>query len=120
MSQQEFPSGWDEEKVQRVLAHYEGQTEDEAVADDETPLALEQLSALSPEELENIRWRLVQKSWDGPLPPSEQLQLRLIEARINAEDRIHNASLVGEESRLQQRQEEVLSSLEQVIAELRK
>ena len=31
----EFPSGWDEERVRRVLAHYEQQTEEEAVAEDE-------------------------------------------------------------------------------------
>jgi hypothetical protein len=30
-----FPPGWDEERVQKVLAHYEEQTEDEAVAEDE-------------------------------------------------------------------------------------
>ncbi len=30
-----FPPGWDEERVQRVIAHYEAQTEDEALAEDE-------------------------------------------------------------------------------------
>ena len=30
-----FPPGWDEERVQRVLAHYESQSEEEAVAEDE-------------------------------------------------------------------------------------
>ncbi len=30
-----FPPGWDEERVRKVLAHYENQTEDEAVAEDE-------------------------------------------------------------------------------------
>ncbi len=30
-----FPPGWDEERVRRVLAHYETQTEAEAVAEDE-------------------------------------------------------------------------------------
>ncbi|RZN36061.1 MAG: hypothetical protein EF813_07925 [Methanosarcinales archaeon] len=29
------PSGWNEEQVQRVLAHYESQTDEEAVAEDE-------------------------------------------------------------------------------------
>jgi len=29
-----FPPGWDEERGQRVLAHYESQTEKEAVAED--------------------------------------------------------------------------------------
>jgi len=35
MSQNMFPDGWDEGKVQRVLAHYGEQTEDEALAEDE-------------------------------------------------------------------------------------
>jgi hypothetical protein len=30
-----FPPGWDEERVRKVLAHYEEQTEAEAVAEDE-------------------------------------------------------------------------------------
>jgi hypothetical protein len=35
MRQSRFPIGWDEEKVRRVLEHYEQQTEEEAVAEDE-------------------------------------------------------------------------------------
>jgi hypothetical protein len=35
MSQSKFPEGWSEEKVRRILAHYEEQTEDEALAEDE-------------------------------------------------------------------------------------
>jgi len=35
MKQSHFPPGWDEERVQKVLAHYENQTEEEAVAEDE-------------------------------------------------------------------------------------
>ena len=35
MKQATFPPGWDEEKVRRVLAHYETQTEEEATAEDE-------------------------------------------------------------------------------------
>jgi hypothetical protein len=31
----QFPDGWDEERVRRVLTHYETQTEEEAVAEDE-------------------------------------------------------------------------------------
>lgn len=38
MSQTRFPPGWDEERVRRVLAHYEEQSEDEAVAEDEAAL----------------------------------------------------------------------------------
>ena len=35
MMHRHFPPGWDEERVRRVLAHYETQTEEEAVAEDE-------------------------------------------------------------------------------------
>jgi hypothetical protein len=35
MSQNKFPEGWDENRVQRLLAHYGMQTEDEALAEDE-------------------------------------------------------------------------------------
>ena len=35
MSQHRFPPGWDEERVRKVLTHYEEQTADEAVAEDE-------------------------------------------------------------------------------------
>lgn len=35
MTQTKFPPGWDEARVQRVLAHYEAQTDEEAVAEDE-------------------------------------------------------------------------------------
>jgi hypothetical protein len=39
MSQNKFPDGWDEGKVQRVLAHYGQQTEEEALAEDEAGVA---------------------------------------------------------------------------------
>ena len=35
MKKSKFPKGWDEERVRRVLAHYEKQTEEEALAEDE-------------------------------------------------------------------------------------
>jgi hypothetical protein len=35
MSQAKFPTGWDEEKVRKVLAHYEDQSEEDAVLEDE-------------------------------------------------------------------------------------
>ena len=35
MKQPEFPQGWDEERVRRVLEHYEAQSDEEAVAEDE-------------------------------------------------------------------------------------
>jgi hypothetical protein len=49
---QTFPAGWDEERVQRVLAHYENQTEDEAVAEDEAAFEAEgQTVMIVPTEL---------------------------------------------------------------------
>ena len=35
MKQSQFPPGWDDKQVQKVIAHYEAQTEEEAVAEDE-------------------------------------------------------------------------------------
>jgi hypothetical protein len=35
VSHGKFPAGWDEAKVQRVLPHYEEQTEEEALIEDE-------------------------------------------------------------------------------------
>lgn len=33
MSEKRFPPGWDEERVQEVVAHYENQSEDEQFAE---------------------------------------------------------------------------------------
>jgi hypothetical protein len=35
MKQSKFPPGWDSKRVKSVLAHYESQSEEEAVAEDE-------------------------------------------------------------------------------------
>ena len=40
MKRNRFPAGWDEARVRRVLEHYEGQTEDEAVAEEEAAFQL--------------------------------------------------------------------------------
>lgn len=34
-NENQFPPGWDEQRVRRVLEHYEGQSEGEAVTEDE-------------------------------------------------------------------------------------
>lgn len=39
MEQSTYPTGWDEDRVKRVLDYYESQTEDEAVAEDEAAWA---------------------------------------------------------------------------------
>ena len=35
MSETKFPQGWDEQKVRLVLDHYDRQTDEDAVAEDE-------------------------------------------------------------------------------------
>ncbi len=35
MKHSNFPPGWNEERVRQVLSHYEQQTDEEAVAEDE-------------------------------------------------------------------------------------
>jgi hypothetical protein len=35
MKQNKFPPGWDDERVQRVLEHYETQSEEESFTEDE-------------------------------------------------------------------------------------
>jgi hypothetical protein len=35
MNQSRYPEGWDEARVRRVLEHYEGQSDEEAVAEDD-------------------------------------------------------------------------------------
>lgn len=35
MSESKYPAGWDEERVRSVLEHYESQSDEEAVAEDE-------------------------------------------------------------------------------------
>ena len=52
MEQSKFPPGWDEKRVQKVLAHYEGQTEEEAVAEDESSFEDQNITVMEvPSEL---------------------------------------------------------------------
>jgi hypothetical protein len=39
MKDNKFPPGWDEQRVKAVLAHYQQQSEEEAVAEDEAAFA---------------------------------------------------------------------------------
>ena len=40
MKRTRFPAGWNEDRVRRVMQHYEGQTGNEAVAEDEAAFRL--------------------------------------------------------------------------------
>jgi hypothetical protein len=54
MTDQKLPEGWDEDKIRRVLAYYEQQTEDEALIEDEAGVQ-------PPETVMNIPHELVPK-----------------------------------------------------------
>ena len=66
--QNEFPPGWDEERVQSVIAYYDQQTEDEAVAEaeealqNESSMLIEVPIALVPAVRELIAKHAAQKS----------------------------------------------------------
>jgi hypothetical protein len=61
MKRHRFPSGWDEARVQGVLEHYEQQTEDEAVAEDEAAFRLRgQTVVLIPKRLVPEVTRLIE------------------------------------------------------------
>lgn len=58
-----FPPGWDEERVQRLIARYENQTEEEAVAEDEAAFAHNHTSMIEvPDRLVPIVRELLAKS----------------------------------------------------------
>ena len=47
MKQQQFPPGWDEKRVQELIAHYENQTEDEEFADIEAAREAEDITMMA-------------------------------------------------------------------------
>ena len=62
MKQNEFPPGWDEERVQSVIAYYDQQTEDEAVAEAEAALQNESITLMKiPTELVPTVLELIDK-----------------------------------------------------------
>jgi hypothetical protein len=66
MKQNKYPSGWNERKVRRVLRHYESQTEDEAIAEDEASFELkDQTLMVVPKKLVPEITRLIAKRRPG-------------------------------------------------------
>lgn len=41
-----FPKGWNEKRVKKLIAHYENQTDEEAIAEDEAPFAGEETTVM--------------------------------------------------------------------------
>ena len=71
MKQSKFPPGWDEERVQEVLAHYEQQTEDEAVAEDEAAFGDSSQTVIEiPNELIPVVRELIAKYLGDEVMPS--------------------------------------------------
>jgi hypothetical protein len=54
MSKNRFPPGWDEKRVKGVISHYESQSEDEAVAEDEAATG-DTVMAVPPELVPEVR-----------------------------------------------------------------
>ena len=63
MSEPKFPPGWDEERVRRVIAHYDAQTEDEQFAEIEAAREAEgvTLMAVPTELVPEVRALLARK-----------------------------------------------------------
>jgi len=68
MNQNKFPHGWDEERVRRVLDHYEQQTEEEAIAEDEAAYEHDDYSMVKiPNELVPRVRKLISEYQSGKL-----------------------------------------------------
>jgi hypothetical protein len=70
MRQNQFPAGWNEERVRRVLIHYEEQSEQEAIAEDEAAFQ-DQVQAVSIQELSTM-WAVVR---EGKIELVEKMNL---------------------------------------------
>jgi hypothetical protein len=61
MSQEKLPDGWDEDKVRRVLTHYEEQTEPEAVEEDEAAVESSETVMSVPHDLVPVVREMIAK-----------------------------------------------------------
>ena len=66
MKQPKYPDGWDAERVHRVLEHYEAQSDEEAVAEDEAAFEATTHTAMEvPVELVPVVRELIAKRRAG-------------------------------------------------------
>jgi hypothetical protein len=66
MSESKYPPGWDEARVRRVLEHYEVQSDEEAVAEDEAAFEATTHTAMDvPVELVPVIRELIAKRRAG-------------------------------------------------------
>lgn len=73
----EFPAGWDEARVRDVIEHYENQTEDEAVAEDEAMLWQEERRRSTMGETN----RQEVSTMASPQPSVKEQMVQIIEAQ---------------------------------------
>jgi hypothetical protein len=64
MSQNKFPDGWDQKRVGKVLAHYDEQSPDEALAEDEAGVASSETVMNVPHDLVSQVRELIAKHHD--------------------------------------------------------
>jgi hypothetical protein len=64
MSHNNFPDGWNEDRVRKVLAHYEEQPQDEALAEDESGVAPSETVMNVPHDLVSQVRELIAKHHD--------------------------------------------------------
>ena len=63
MSENDFPGGWDESRVRKV-AQYDGQPQDEALAEDEAGVASSETVMTIPHDLVSRVRELIAKHYD--------------------------------------------------------
>ncbi|MDD9983552.1 MAG: hypothetical protein OXU81_19730 [Gammaproteobacteria bacterium] len=60
MRKPRFPEGWDEGRVAELIAHYEGQSDEEAVAEDEAAISESSRTVMEiPTDLGPAVWDLI-------------------------------------------------------------
>jgi len=68
----QFPPDWDEQRIQKVIAHYEAQSEDEAVTEDEAMLQDQSQAVMEiPMELVPLVRELIAKHYGGHSLPTQ-------------------------------------------------
>ena len=65
MKQSKFPEGWDEKRVRAVIAHYESQSDDEGVAEDEEGVEPSETVMRVPVDLVPLVRELIAKRQQG-------------------------------------------------------
>ena len=61
MSENKLPEGWDDDRLQQVLSHYEGQSEEEALLEDEAGVRPSETVMSVPRDLVPIIRELIAK-----------------------------------------------------------